>query len=161
MCLIIFFVAISMPACFPGCGTNAHCTYKAEGNTCTCNPGTSGNPYEECSVQGKANTCTPLSCGKGAVCQVAANNIECSCPSGYRGNPYISCEGQLVNNNYAHHLSHRGLSSSNKSTTNFQILTSVLVTLVGKTLCASIRQEVMIANVEKVLLVILLQIVCR
>lgn len=81
--------AYTPPACEPKCGRNAHCEYGLI-NQCVCNPDTTGNPYEGCSVEQK-KTCSSTICGHGAQCREGFNTVECLCPPGYAGNPYIGC----------------------------------------------------------------------
>lgn len=86
----MFFIAVTEPTCSPTCGKNAHCEYGVFENSCVCNTGTTGNPYEGCDVQHK-NMCSTTSCGVGAQCKEGLNTIECVCPQGYIGNPYVNC----------------------------------------------------------------------
>lgn len=98
--LIFFFLAITTPLCYPGCGVNSHCEYDVLGeNKCVCNPGTIGNPYEECDSQSK-KSCSNITCGIGALCKEKLNSVECYCSSGFKGNPYVQCVGKYsINRN--------------------------------------------------------------
>lgn len=87
---IFLNLAITNPICEPPCGKSAHCKYGLFQNSCECNEGTVGNPYEVCGAQRK-NSCANTQCGAGAECRESANRVECVCPSGYTGNPYVQC----------------------------------------------------------------------
>lgn len=93
----IFFIAITTPSCTPGCGINAHCEYDVfNENKCVCNPGSVGNPYEECDFH-PTKSCSNMTCGTGALCKEKFNSVECYCPPGFKGNPYVQCAGKYSN----------------------------------------------------------------
>ncbi|KAL1140438.1 hypothetical protein AAG570_000370 [Ranatra chinensis] len=92
------------------CGDNAICTPADHGVDCTCPPGSSGNPYIECSaVSGchSDNECSsneacihgicgnPCNCGPNAICDVINHKPVCKCLTGYGGNANIGCTGPL------------------------------------------------------------------
>lgn len=92
------------------CGPRAKCQVSLDGQaSCTCTPGTVGDPYgldgcrsKECEVDDECRqnracigyTCTdpcPGVCGLNARCHVENHRPVCECEVGFIGNPMICC----------------------------------------------------------------------
>lgn len=80
----------------PGtCGTDAICTTQAHVPTCSCPPGLTGNPFQQCiyyqdrvSVVEHKDPCYPSPCGQSTICRSSSDKAICECIHGYYGNPY-------------------------------------------------------------------------
>ncbi|CAG7824943.1 unnamed protein product, partial [Allacma fusca] len=107
--------------CITGvCGKNAKCRVVNQIPVCSCAPGFTGDPFDECKVQlpediilGPSNItsgendvstspCQAMTCGRNAQCTVLGDGRPiCRCMEGYnQGDPYTACytESELVAN---------------------------------------------------------------
>lgn len=85
--------AVEVDACAvepPPCGKGANCTTVDGAAMCTCPPGYTGPPHEECL---DLNECgRPNACGVNAKCTNAVGSFSCACPPGFSGQGQLYCE---------------------------------------------------------------------
>lgn len=67
------------------CGEKAICTVENHRAVCYCQPGYSGNPYEQCNA---VDYCRDSPCGPLAQCSNNKGTFHCACGNGYVGDPY-------------------------------------------------------------------------
>ena len=90
----------------PGtCASTARCQVISHRPTCTCPPGTRGDPYVSGCSQIPPNInidpCTPSPCGDNALCkrhQSSNRAATCECIQGYFGDPFLSCRPECTQN---------------------------------------------------------------
>lgn len=79
----------------PGvCGVNAQCTAFNHVPQCTCLPGFTGDPFQQCVVRDEpvteptiVNPCVPSPCGPNSRCREANGVAVCSCDTEFIGTP--------------------------------------------------------------------------
>lgn len=67
------------------CGEKAICSPEKHRPVCHCQPGFSGDPYNQCTL---IDYCRSAPCGSRAECTNSKASFHCACPSGYVGDPY-------------------------------------------------------------------------
>lgn len=74
-------------ACQSGktCGEKAVCTIENHRAVCYCQPGYSGDPYQQCNA---VDYCRDQPCGPGAICTNNKGTFHCACGNGYVGDAY-------------------------------------------------------------------------
>lgn len=89
------------------CAIDATCSVQNHQLSCTCPPGTTGDPYRYCSIVRDVykpvdkNPCSsPSPCGSNTHCRVSGKSAQCECISGYYGDPYgaSGCKPECVGN---------------------------------------------------------------
>lgn len=88
--------------CIGTCGIYALCNVENHVPICTCPPGTTGDPFNQCrelppTTTARINPCIPSPCGPNSQCRDINNQAVCSCLPSYIGSP-PQCRPECVVN---------------------------------------------------------------
>lgn len=85
--------------CAGTCGSGAECTVVNHIPVCSCQPGTTGDPFTSCrplpAIEKPRDPCSPSPCGPNSVCRINNEVAVCSCQTGFIGSP-PSCRPECI-----------------------------------------------------------------
>lgn len=78
--------------CAGTCGINAQCRVINHSPICSCQPGTTGDPFFQCFQMTVSDTqptdpCNPSPCGPNSLCRVIGDSPSCACLNNFIGSP--------------------------------------------------------------------------